>query len=382
MSGRIDIKSRGLILLIMIAASGASILSTDLYAPTLPHLPAYFGTDATTVQLTMALNMGAYAISQLLWGPLGDRYGRRAIFVYGMAAFLLTVLAAAVSQTIGQLIVARILMGAAASVEAVIVLVVIGDLYEGEESAKVFALYGMVVSLVPAVGPILGGFIFEWFGWRANFFVLAGVVAAVFAVGLVRLPETLPVVERTALKLRAIVSGYGQLLMRGGFVTVAMTLGLAIGAIFAYITEAPFILIDKHGVATRYFGLYQAVIVLAFFVGSLISSRIVDRIGVRNLFAVGVWSGSLSGLLAIVAVSFGETPVTLTDECSIALHLRDGWRRTGRAVCQPDAGRHGLAVGDLRVRGSGFAFGGGASGIAAQMGGCAGIRLTDQGASH
>jgi len=317
MSGRIDIKSRGLILLIMIAASGASILSTDLYAPTLPHLPAYFGTDATTVQLTMALNMGAYAISQLLWGPLGDRYGRRAIFVYGMAAFLLTVLAAAVSQTIGQLIVARILMGAAASVEAVIVLVVIGDLYEGEESAKVFALYGMVVSLVPAVGPILGGFIFEWFGWRANFFVLAGVVAAVFAVGLVRLPETLPVVERTALKLRAIVSGYGQLLMRGGFVTVAMTLGLAIGAIFAYITEAPFILIDKHGVATRYFGLYQAVIVLAFFVGSLISSRIVDRIGVRNLFAVGVWSGSLSGLLAIVAVSFGETPVTLTAAMSV-----------------------------------------------------------------
>ncbi len=312
-----DIKSRGLILLIMIAASGASILSTDLYAPTLPHLPAYFGTDATAVQLTMALNMGAYAISQLLWGPLGDRYGRRAIFVYGMAAFLLTVLAAAVSQTIGQLIVARILMGAAASVEAVIVLVVIGDLYEGEESAKVFALYGMVVSLVPAVGPILGGFIFEWFGWRANFFVLAGVVAAVFAVGLVRLPETLPVVERTALKLRAIVSGYGQLLMRGGFVTVAMTLGLAIGAIFAYITEAPFILIDKHGVATRYFGLYQAVIVLAFFVGSLISSRIVDRIGVRNLFAVGVWSGSLSGLLAIVAVSFGETPVTLTAAMSV-----------------------------------------------------------------
>jgi MFS transporter, DHA1 family, multidrug resistance protein len=147
--------------------------------------------------------------------------------------------------------------------------------------------------------------------------MLAGVVAAVFAVGLVRLPETLPVVERTALKLRAIVSGYGQLLMRGGFVTVAMTLGLAIGAIFAYITEAPFILIDKHGVATRYFGLYQAVIVLAFFVGSLISSRIVDRIGVRNLFAVGVWSGSLSGLLAIVAVSFGETPVTLTAAMSV-----------------------------------------------------------------
>ncbi|MBT5572502.1 MAG: multidrug effflux MFS transporter [Alphaproteobacteria bacterium] len=316
-SARVDFKSRRLILLIMIAASGASILSTDLYAPTLPHLPAYFGTDAKTVQLTMALNMAAYALSQLLWGPLGDRFGRRAIFIYGMAAFALTVIAAAVSQTIDQLIIARILMGAAASVEAVIVLAVIGDLYEGEESAKVFALYGMVVSLVPAAGPIMGGFIFEWFGWRANFFVLAGVVVAVFAIGLVRLPETLPAAERTALKLGAIISGYAQLLMRGGFVTVAMTLGLAIGAIFAYITEAPFILIDKHGVATRYFGLYQAFIVLAFFIGSLIASRIVDRIGVRRLFAVGVWSGSLSGLLVIVAVSFGETPVTLTAAMSV-----------------------------------------------------------------
>ena len=268
-----DIKSPLIVLLIMIAASGASILSTDLYAPTLPHLPAYFGTDAATVQLTMALNLGAYALAQLIWGPLGDRYGRRGIFIIGMGAFALTVVAAAISQTIGQLIVARILMGAAASVEAVLVLAVIGDLYEGEESAKIFAVYGMVISLVPAAGPIIGGFVFEWFGWRANFYLLAGIVVLVFALGLVRLPETLPTAERTALRLSAILRGYGRLLANGGFVTVSATLGLAIGAIFAYITEAPFILIDKHGIETRYFGLYQAVMsVFAFALGPLFAT--------------------------------------------------------------------------------------------------------------
>jgi DHA1 family bicyclomycin/chloramphenicol resistance-like MFS transporter len=314
---RSGVKSPLLVLTIMIAASGASILSTDLYAPTLPHLPVYFGTNAATVQLTMALNLAAFALAQLIWGPLGDRYGRRGIFIIGMGVFALTVIAAALSQTIGQLIAARILMGAAASVEAVLVLAVIGDLYEGEESAKVYALYGMVISLVPAIGPILGGFIYEWFGWRANFFLLAGVVVLVFAVGLLRLPETLPVAERTALRLREIVRGYGQLLTRGAFVTVSLTLGLAIGAIFAYITEAPFILIDKHGIATRYFGLFQAVIVLAFFIGSLLSSRVVSRIGVRRLFGIGLWSGSLSGLLVILAVALGETPVTLTAAMSV-----------------------------------------------------------------
>jgi DHA1 family bicyclomycin/chloramphenicol resistance-like MFS transporter len=211
-TARAGVRSPVLVLTIMIFASGASILSTDLYAPTLPHLPAYFGTDAATVQLTMALNLGAYALAQLIWGPLADRFGRRGIFVLGMGAFALTVVAAALSQTIGQLIVARVLMGAAASVEAVLVLAVIGDLYEGEKSAKVFAIYGMVISLVPAAGPIIGGFVFEWFGWRANFYLLAGIVVLVFALGLVRLPETLPTAERTALRLREIVVGYGQLL--------------------------------------------------------------------------------------------------------------------------------------------------------------------------
>ena len=78
-----------------------------------------------------------------------------------MAAFAATVLAAALAQSIDQLLAARILMGAAASVEAVVVLAVIGDLYRSEESAKVFALYGMTIALVPAVGPVIGGYVFE-----------------------------------------------------------------------------------------------------------------------------------------------------------------------------------------------------------------------------
>jgi len=306
-----------LILLILIAAGGASILSTDLYAPSLPHLPAYFGTDAETVQLTMALNMASFAIAQLFWGPLSDRFGRRAIFITGMAAFALTVLGAALAQSIDQLLAARILMGAAASVEAVVVLAVIGDLYRSEESAKVFALYGMTIALVPAVGPVIGGYVFEWFGWRANFYLLTGVVLLVLAFGVARLPETLARADRVPLRLGSIVAGYARMLARGGFVSVALALGVAIGAIFGYITEAPFLLIDKHGVATRHYGVFQGIIVLAFFFGSLVANRVVERIGVRRLFAAGVWSGSLSGLLVLLAVWMGETPLTLTAAMSL-----------------------------------------------------------------
>ncbi len=129
----------------------------------------------------MALNMASFAIAQLFWGPLSDRFGRRAVFITGMASFALTVLGAALAQSIDQLLAGRTLMGAAASVEAVVVLAVIGNLYRSEESAKVFALYGMTIALVPAIGPVIGGYIFEWFGWRAKFYLLTGVVLLVLA---------------------------------------------------------------------------------------------------------------------------------------------------------------------------------------------------------
>jgi DHA1 family bicyclomycin/chloramphenicol resistance-like MFS transporter len=301
-----------LVLLVLIAASGASILSTDLYAPSLPHLPSYFGTDAATVQLTMALNLTTFALAQLFWGPLADRFGRRAVFLVGMTAFALTALGAAVAQSIGQLLTARVVMGAAASVEAVVVLAVIGDLYKDEAQAKVFAAYGMIIAVVPAIGPVIGGFVFEWLGWRANFFLLAAVIAVVLALGALRLPETLSVAQRQPLKVGAALANYARLLGNGGFVFVAATLGLALGAIFAYITEAPFILIDRHGIATRHYGLFQGAIVGAFFLGSLLSNRIVERVGVSRLYALGIFSASLSGLLMLGAAAWGDTPANLT----------------------------------------------------------------------
>lgn len=301
-----------IILLVLIASSGASILSTDLYAPSLPHLPAYFGTDAATVQLTMALNLATFAVAQLFWGPLADAFGRRPIFLAGMTIFAATAVAAAVAQSIGQLLVARVAMGAAASVEAVVVLAVISDIYKDEAQAKIYAIYGMIIAIVPAIGPVVGGFVFEWLGWRANFFLLAAVIAVVLALGVLRLPETLAAAQRQSLNLGHALANYLRLLGNGGFVFIAATLGLALGAIFAYITEAPFILIDRHGVPTRFYGLFQGAIVAAFFLGSLVANRIVERIGVERLFSLGVWSAAISGLLILIAAAMGDTPANLT----------------------------------------------------------------------
>ena len=92
---------------LLVSVTSVVILSTDLYTPSLPHLPAYFGTDAATVQLTMSLNLAAFALGQLLLGPLSDRVGRRPVFVVALSAFVLTSIASALAPDIESLIVAR-----------------------------------------------------------------------------------------------------------------------------------------------------------------------------------------------------------------------------------------------------------------------------------
>jgi DHA1 family bicyclomycin/chloramphenicol resistance-like MFS transporter len=159
--------------------------------------------------------------------------------------------------------------------------------------------------------------VFEWLGWQANFALLAVIIAAVLLLALLRLPETLTTSERVALRVGTVVSGYARFLSLRAFVTISLTLGLALGAIFAFITEAPFLLIDRHGVSTRHYGLFQAAIVTAFFLGSLLSNRIVSRIGVTRLYGFGIAAASVSGLFMLLAVAFGDTPVTLTAAMSV-----------------------------------------------------------------
>ena len=297
---------------LLIAAGSASILSTDLYAPSLPHLPAYFATDAATVKLTMSLNLAAFALAQLLHGPLADRYGRRPVFLAGMLAFVATALGAAAAQSVGQLILARVLMGAAASVEAVIVLAVIRDLYDEAGAVRLLALYGMVIAVAPAVGPVIGGFVFVWLGWRANFLLLAGVVALICALAARLLPETAPGLDRGALAPARMARGYLGLLANRVFVAYALMMAVALAGIFAFVTAAPFILITRHGVLTEHYGFFQAAIVAAYFIGTLLAGRSAGRLDTRQLCTIGI-ALMLAGAMALVAaVAWRESPLTIT----------------------------------------------------------------------
>jgi len=297
---------------ILVLASSVSIMSTDMYTPSLPDLAKWFETTPTRVKLTISLNMLAFGLAQLIHGPLSDRYGRKPVLIVSLAFVVVLSFACALAQSIDQLIVARILLGLAAAAEAVIGLAIIKDLYNEKEQIKAMALLGMVIAITPAAAPILGGYLHVAFGWQSNFYVISAMALVSMIVVTRLLPEsTIP--DKDALKLGNLLRGYGRLLKNSDFLTHCAILGVSLGLIFVFVTGAPFVFIDMLEVAPDKFGYYQASIVLTFFLGSTLASRLADRWEAMSLLRLGVALVLIgASLLGIVILSGSTTAYALT----------------------------------------------------------------------
>lgn len=284
----------------LVLASSTSIMSTDMYSPSLPDLATWFETTPTRVKLTISLNMLAFGLAQLFHGPLSDRLGRRPVMLVSLLLVAVFSLACAFAQSIDQLIVTRVLLGLVAAAEAVLGLAILKDLYTEKEQVKALALLGMVIAVTPAAAPILGGYLHVRFGWQSNFYVISGMALLSFLVIWKFLPES-AVPDPDALKFQRVYQGYRRLIVNHDFIVHTGMLGVAMGLIFVFVTAAPFVLIDMLGVAVDRFGYYQAGIVVAFFLGSVLASRLADRWAPLRLFGFGV-SMVVVGAIALTSV--------------------------------------------------------------------------------
>ena len=300
-----------IILAIMVLAGSGSIMSTDLYAPSLPYLTDFFSTTPELIKLTISLNLIIYGFAQLIYGPMSDRFGRRPVLLWSIFLFALASVACAVAKSVDQLLVARMLQGFFAAAEAVICLAVFKDLFTEKEQVKGFAIYGMSIALAPAVAPVLGGYIHIYLGWEYNFYLtsIVGLITALLIYLL--LPEsTTP--DPHALKVRSIVTGYLNVLRNRKFMVYACLSGVALGFVFAFVTGAPFILIEYFAVPVQQFGYYQAVIAVAFFFGSMLATKLVDSWDPIRVLNIGIIS-SLVGASLVTGMIFLEvlTPYRL-----------------------------------------------------------------------
>ncbi len=287
---------------VLVTCTGVSILSTDLYLPSMPHLPELLSTDVSAVQLTLSLNLAAFALAQLIHGPLSDRIGRRKLLLYGLTGFFLSSLVCGLADSIEMLTLGRIGQGLTASAGSVVILLIIRDLYSDTKAMQVLAAYGLALGLVPAVGPLLGGYIFVAWGWQANFLLLSAAILVVFLLVARVVPET---GERNpdALRPGHMVASYLALLGNRGYLRYFVPLTFFFGALFAFLTEGPFLLIEHLGVPTQHYGFYHAVLVVAYMAGSLLVARLARRVQAAAFVRLALVVGSLGALFLFIVVA-------------------------------------------------------------------------------
>ena len=292
-------------ILILGALSAFGPLAIDFYLPAFPAMALAFGTDEQHVQMTLAAYFLGLSIGQLAYGPVADRFGRRIPLLTGVGLFTAASLACAFAPNLEWLIGARFIQALGGCAGMVIARAVVSDKCDAVGSAKVFSQLMLVMGLAPILAPMLGGLLVNTTGWQSIFLVLTFFSALVGLAVALGLPESMPVhVPRQPLS--GALRQYGRLLADPVFLGHALTGGIAIAGMFAYIAGSPFVFIKLYGVPPEHFGWLFGANAAGFILVAQVNARMLAKRGPAFLLSRTVWIYVGAGL-ALLAVTSMHT---------------------------------------------------------------------------
>lgn len=284
-------------------------LSTDLYLPSLPMLVGEFATDIPTVQLTLSVFLLGFAVSQLAYGPLSDRFGRRPVLLAGVALYAVASIACTRADSIETLILLRFLQAVGACVGPVVARAVVRDVYGRERAARVLSYMAMAMAIAPAVGPLLGGVLTERLGWRACFVALSAIGVAVLLAVWLFLRETNVHRDPEALRPARLLNNYQRLFSHRAYLGYVLCAACMYSGLFAFISGSSFVLMNILGLTPTGFGLGFAAAVVGYMLGSFSSGRLTLALGIDRMIVIGTAVSTLAGLTALGLALAGQVSV-------------------------------------------------------------------------
>ena len=292
----------------------------DAMVPALPNIgQSLHVVEENSRQLVVVAYFVGFASSQLLWGPLADRFGRKPVLGAGILLYGIFALLCAFAGSFPLLIAGRVAMGASAAVTRVLVVAMVRDLFEAEAMARVMSLVFMVFMLVPVLAPNIGQLILLVASWRAIFFVLAGYALVMLVWSSWRLPETLHPEYRRSLNPRAMIAAVRETVSEPQSRGYTLATTIIFSALIAYISSIQQIVFDAFGEG-RFIGLVFAAIAAPMALASWTNSRVVERFGLRRVGHSGAAALIvITGLHAAIALTGHENLIVFVVLQSLAM---------------------------------------------------------------
>ena len=295
-------RARTLAILSALMAFGP--ISTDLYLPALPSMTAALRTDAGTLEWTVSSYLIGFSLGQLLWGPVGDRYGRRGPVAMGLALFVAGSAGCALANGAAAMIAFRVVQALGACAGVVLARAMVRDLYSGPRAAQMLSTLITVMAIAPLIGPLIGAEVLRVAGWRWIFGLLVAYgLAGLFA--LRALPETLAPERRRREGLARALWSYGMLLGDRRILGFAAAGASLYVGIFAYVAGSAFAYMDYYGLSAGAYGLLFGSGIIGIMAANLVNARLVVRWGVVRLLRFGATTAAVSGVWAAFAATTG-----------------------------------------------------------------------------
>jgi DHA1 family bicyclomycin/chloramphenicol resistance-like MFS transporter len=283
----------------LIFLSAVAVLPVNMFAPSLPHIAQAFGADFALVNLSVAGFAVVAALTQLVAGPLSDRYGRRLVVLAAVSIFVVASIGCALAPSIGVFLFFRFMQAVIAAGYSVSLAVIKETSGEREAASKI----GYVASawaLAPMAGPAFGGMLDQLFGWRANFVAFAVFGAAVLALAAADLKAP---VKTAARPLASYLRGYGDLLRSARFGGYVVCMAFSTGTLYVFLGGAASAAGPLLEGSSAKLGLLMGVVPAGFIVGSRLASRYAARHPLSTTVLAGrllTCAGLLAGLLLSV----------------------------------------------------------------------------------
>ncbi|APU71702.1 multidrug effflux MFS transporter [Companilactobacillus crustorum] len=295
-------------ILLIIVLVGFPQISESIFTPALPPISSSMHISAATSQLTMSIYFIAFAIGVLFWGKLSDQVGRRIAMNLGIIVYLIGNLGLFISPNFTFLLAARFIQALDASVGSVVTQTIMRESFSGLKGAKVFSKVSAAMALSPAFGPLIGGLIQSYLGYRNVFSALIIMATLILFYSYYRLPETSN--KSNLVKVSMLQVTYNLLTD-----PIVWSYGLLIGGIngilFSYYSEAPFIFMKHFGYTSVQYGSLGMTLALASLLGALIVNFLVKYLKSEIIALIGLTFSSISGVLLLISLQLDQASLLI-----------------------------------------------------------------------
>lgn len=296
--------SPSLAVLLLSLLLGLQPVTTDLYLPALPSITEGFGATMPQAQLTLTALLLAFGASQMVWGPLSDRFGRRPILLIGMTTYVMASIGSALAANMELLIGWRTAQGVAMGASVMCARAIVRDLYEPDEGARMMSKGLSGLGVIACICAPLGGLLSDLFHWRVALAALAVFGACTLALLIWRFEETLAVANRQPLAPAAILRTWHNILRHRTFWAFAVLATASYAGLFTFLAASSFVFIQVLGVSRTHYGLLMFSMALSYLLGTFICRRLLVAFGVRRTVAIGgvvtLTAGTTMGVIALM----------------------------------------------------------------------------------